>query len=119
MNVALLGASAKTDRYAYKAFKLLVSHGHKVFLINPQLADVEGEPVYPSLAALSKPIDTLTVYVGSQKLPALLNEMLAAKPKRVIFNPGTEEPKVIATLKAAGIDVWEACTLVLLRTQQF
>lgn len=119
MKVALLGASPKPDRYAYKAFKLLTQHGHDVFLVNPTLNEIEGSKVYPTLTAVPESVHTLTLYVGGQRLPPLLPDLLALKPKRVIFNPGTEEPSVMQALEQAGIEVLEACTLVLLRTNQF
>jgi uncharacterized protein len=119
MNVAVLGASDNPERYAYLAIEMLLAHGHSVLPIHPMLATVLGVPVYPSLAACPTPIDTLTLYIGSARLPSMTQEIIAAAPKRIIFNPGTECPELQAALDAAGIPWEEACTLVMLRTGQF
>lgn len=119
MNVAVLGASDNPERYAYLAIEMLLEHGHCVLPIHPTLATVLGVPVFPSLAACPAPIDTLTLYIGSARLPSMAQEIIATAPKRVIFNPGTESPELQAALDAAGIPWEEACTLVMLRTGQF
>ena len=63
--------------------------------------------------------DTVTMYVGPARQQDLVEPIIALAPKRVIFNPGTENPVAYAQLQAAGIEVIEACTLVMLRTRQF
>ena len=117
--VAVLGASPNPERYSFKAIRLLKEHGHRVLPINPAQSHIDGTEVVPSLADINTPVDTLTVYVGPAHLPALLPSILALKPGRVIFNPGTEHECAMAALDAAGIPYEEACTLVLLRTGQF
>ena len=119
-NVAILGASDRPDRFAYRADKLLQSHGHKTFLVNPNLKDVEGAKVHPSLKDLaSSSIDTLTLYVNPRILAQQLAEVIALKPKRVIFNPGTEDVRIEGELKAAGISPVRGCTLVMLDTDTY
>lgn len=117
--VAILGASKKVERYAYKAFKMLQEHGHQVVLVAPAVGEVEGIKVIEQLAEVDQPIDTLTMYVSSHISDNLEKDILKLKPARVIFNPGSENPKLEKNLKAAGIEVLEACTLVLLKTNQF
>jgi len=120
MNVAVLGASPKPDRYANKAVRLLMENGHAVIPVNPAYAEVEGLAVVPTLSALTPgSVDTLTLYMGADRLRPLLEAMIALKPRRVIMNPGTEDAEIRAKLETAGIHVEEACTLVLLRTGQF
>jgi predicted CoA-binding protein len=119
MRVAILGASDRPDRYAYMAFRMLKDYGHEVALVNPKLKEIEGVPVVPALADTKGEIDTLTMYVGPQKSNQLINEIIALKPRRVIFNPGSENDDLIRELGLAGIHVVEGCTLVLLRTNQF
>lgn len=118
-SVALLGASGNPERYAYLALKLLLEKGHRVLPVNPALAEIEGLAVTASLSDLSGPVDTLTLYVGAARLPAMAGDIIQLKPGRVIFNPGTESPELQAALDQAGIPWIEACTLVLLRTGQF
>ena len=122
-NVVILGASPKPERYAYKAMKRLQEHGHKTLLVNPGLTTIENQSVYASLKDLSaqsnEAIDTLTVYVKQDITLQVLPDILEMNPKRVIFNPGTENSKVASELSAAGIEVVEGCTLVMLSTKQF
>ncbi len=117
--VALLGASGNPERYAYLALKLLLEKSHRVLPVNPALAEIEGLEVAASLSDLTEPVDTLTLYVGAARLPAMAEEIVRLKPGRVIFNPGTESPELQAALDQAGIPWLEACTLVLLRTGGF
>lgn len=118
-NVVILGASDNPDRYSYKAFKSLTKHGHKSFLVSPTLKDLEGTPVVSDLSQVKTNIDTLTMYVNPKISADLKSKIIDLKPKRVIFNPGTENPVLESELKKAGIDVLQACTLVLLATDQF
>lgn len=118
-NVAILGASDNPERYAYKAFHMLKEYGHKPFPVHPTLTTLEGTPVVAHLRDLKTPIDTLTMYVGPKISSGLTSEILALRPRRVIFNPGSENPELQKVLAATGIAVEEACTLVLLRTHQF
>lgn len=119
MNVAVLGASDNPERYSYLAVKLLAEKGHEVFPVNPSLKEIEGRRVYPALKELPKPVDTLSVYLSPAISSKLAPEILAARPRRIIFNPGAENPELAAEAAGHGIRTLEACTLVLLRTNQF
>jgi predicted CoA-binding protein len=76
-------------------------------------------PVVPDLAQVTGPVDTVTMYVGAAISKGLADKLVSLNPKRVIFNPGAENPELQSRLTEAGIDVQEACTLVLLRTGQY
>ena len=117
--VAVLGASPKAERYSNKALHLLRAHGHRVLPVNPAQDVIDGIPVVPSLADIRVPVDTLTLYMAPAHLAAVTDAIIALHPGRVIFNPGTEDPALQARLDAAGIPWEEACTLVLLRSNQF
>jgi predicted CoA-binding protein len=119
MNVAILGASNNPERYAYLAFKLLKEYGHTPFPVTPKFAELDGVKAYPSLRDIPDKVDTLTMYVGSDISTKLSKDILDLRPRRVIFNPGSENPGLQNELSDAGIQVEEACTLVLLRTKQF
>lgn len=121
-NVLVLGASDKPDRYSYKAFHLLKQYGHNPILINPTLKEVEGTKCFPDIAAALKEnpiIDTITMYINDEKSNKVIEAMIKAKPKRVIFNPGSENNAIYDKLEQNGIESEEACTLVLLRTNQY
>lgn len=117
--IAILGASDKEDRYAYKAQKRLMEHGYAVIPVSPAGKNVLGIDGLKSLREIQQPIDTVTLYVGPKNLQPQLDDLLALQPRRVIFNPGTEDAELQDRLTDAGIHVIEACTLVLLSTDQF
>ncbi len=119
-HVVVLGATAKPERYANQAIRLLREKGiSPITPVHPKLAVSEGLPVTNKLSEVPQPVDTLTLYVGSARLEPMIDDILAIKPGRVIFNPGTESPTLQQALNTADIPWEEACTLVLLRTGQF
>ena len=117
--VVILGASDKPDRYAHKAQLMLAEHGHEVVPVHPRLQSIEGVSVVPDLSAVTGSVDTVTMYVGPAISSGLTEKLIALKPKRVLFNPGSENPTLASALNAAQIATEEACTLVLLRTGQY
>ena len=119
MNVAVLGASAKPERYSHQAVVRLMAENHTVFPVNPSLSEIHGIAVYPNLMRIPVPVETVTVYLAAKRSTPLENEFLQLKPRRVIFNPGAENPALAERLRAAGIATEEACTLVLLNTGAF
>jgi len=118
-HVVVLGASAKPNRFAYKAVRLLKHHGYSVTPVHPKLTETQDLQVVSNLSAISKPIDTLTLYVGPERLLGMIEDILAAKPARVIFNPGTESQELQTALDQASIAWQEDCTLVLLNNGRF
>jgi predicted CoA-binding protein len=117
--VAILGASNNPERYAHKALSMLREHGYRAIPVHPALNEIDGVPVSHTLGGIAERVDTLTLYVNPGRLADLLEDVVALKPRRVIFNPGTESPSARARLESAGVHCVEACTLVLLRTGQF
>lgn len=120
--VAVLGASSDTSRYAYKAMQMLEEYGHKPIPVHPREKEVLGKRVFPTLGDLAKTgqkIDTVTVYVNAAISEKYEKDFIDLKPKRIIINPGAESPKLEAALRKSGIEVQHACTLVLLRTDQY
>ena len=118
----ILGASDKVDRYSYQARSMLHEYGFRTALISPRVKLVEGEIVHPDIKsavlAVGNP-DTITMYVGASVSSQMKNEILSSQPRRVIFNPGSENADLAAALRNSGVAVLEACTLVMLRTGQF
>ena len=117
--VVVLGASPKPERYSNRAVRLLVQHGHEVVPVHPAASSIEDLPTVHGLEAISGHVDTLSVYVSAAISSPLEDLILSLRPGRVIFNPGTENPALKASLEANGIHTEEACTLVLLNTHQF
>jgi uncharacterized protein len=117
--VAVLGASPKEDRFSFKAVHLLKEYGHQPIPIHPAGHTVDGVAGLKSLDDIGGPVDTLTMYVGPDISNGELDRILRLRPRRVIFNPGAENEDLMAKLRDAGIEVVRACTLVMLRTEQF
>lgn len=117
--VAILGASPKPDRYAYKALELLHEYGHRTLPINPAFEEILGEKCYPTISEAPGPIDTVTLYLGETRSNPLIDDIISAKPRRIIMNPGAENAALAERAEEAGIEVVEGCTLVMLRTGQF
>ena len=118
-NVVVIGASNKEERYSNKAMKMLVEYGHNPIPVAPAVETVLDRKAYARLADVPGKVDTVTLYVGPKRQEGLFEQIRTIAPKRVIFNPGTENPEEYEGLRAAGIEPTEACTLVLLRTGQF
>ena len=114
----VLGASTKPDRYAFKAITMLVEKGHSVLAIGQNTGEVAGIKIYTKAIPLSK-VNTVSLYLNPARQRDYYNYIVEAKPKRVIFNPGTENPEFYQLLELNKIKVEVACTLVLLATNQF
>ena len=114
--VAVLGASTKEERYSNKAVKMLLEKGHCPIPVHPSGMSVHGLDTLKSLSEISTPIDTLTMYIGPKLSSSAYDSIVALKPRRVIFNPGSENDELAAKLEADGIEVVIACTLVMLTT---
>lgn len=115
----IIGASNNESRYSYKALKLLQEYGHDVVLLHPTLEQIDGIPVHHHLSDINENIHTITLYVNSSISSGLTDEIIALNPKRVIFNPGTENDRLMATLRQHHIVCQYACTLILLKTGQY
>ncbi len=119
MNVVIIGASPKPDRYANKAMHQLIEAGHNVILVHPNYKQIEGHPVVNSVIQIIQSIDTVTVYVNAIKSTEMMEDILALNPSRIILNPGAENDKLERKAEAKGIKVTHACTLVMLATKTF
>lgn len=119
MSTLVLGASLNPSRYSNLVVKRLIDYPEKVFLVGRSDGAVEGIPIYQDVAMITAPIDTITVYLNPQNLVPYKNYILKEKPRRVIFNPGTEDYEFMKVLKEEGIEPLEACTLVMLSNHSF
>lgn len=115
MKTLVIGASENPERYSYKAIHQLVKAGYEVNAVGLKKGNVAGVEI-----EIGKPIfdniDTITLYVGPANQPVFYDYILSLKPRRVIFNPGTENPELFKLLRENKIEVEIACTLVLLAT---
>lgn len=114
----VIGASDNPERYSYMAIQRLQKYNHPVVAVGRKQVDVSGVFVHREQVHFDD-IDTVTLYVNPKNQVEYYDYILSLKPKRVIFNPGTENPDFYKTLSKNGIEYEVACTLVLLGTGQF
>jgi predicted CoA-binding protein len=114
----VIGASENPERYSNIAIRMLREYGHPVKAVGLKkgtVADVSIESEKPEMTN----VDTVTLYIGPQHQASWETYLLEHKPRRIIFNPGTENPEFEEKARQQGIETLEACTLVLLRTGQY
>jgi predicted CoA-binding protein len=114
----ILGATPNSGRYAYMAAHRLTGHGHSIVNVGLKTGEVAGVSIEkPQI--IHHDIDTITLYVGPQNQPPLYDYILATRPKRIIFNPGTENAELQQLADDKGIETQYACTLVLLSIGEY
>ena len=114
----IIGASNNPERYSYKAAESLLNHGHEIELLGLR-PDVIFDKIIDTEKKNYEAINSVTLYVGPQRQPEYYDYILSLKPRRVIFNPGTENDEFVEILTKNGIEAEIACTLVLLSTNQY
>jgi uncharacterized protein len=119
MNVAIVGISSSEESFSRRALTLLREKGHTVYPVNPNIDIVCGLKVYPSVKDIKDSIDTMTLYLNSTRSTSLIDDLIQSKPRRIIFNPGAENPELETRALSQGIEVLNACTIVLIQTDQF
>jgi uncharacterized protein len=116
----IIGATTNQGRYAYLAARMLTEYKHEIVPVGIKDGAVFGKEI---LDIFKKPpienVHTVTMYIGPQRQPEHIDYILGLKPKRIIFNPGTENEEFIRRAEEKGIEALEACTLVMLRSYQY
>lgn len=120
MKTVIIGATTNPSRYAFLAANMLNEAGFDFVPVGIKQGKVLGKEI---LDLRTKPhidnVHTVTLYIGPQNQPEWYDYILSLKPKRIIFNPGTENPEFMDMAKKQGIEVEAACTLVLIRTNSY
>ncbi len=114
----IIGASVHPDRYSYLAGQRLQAHGHPVVALGNRSGMMGNIPIETEARAFEN-IDTVTLYLNPGRQEQYYDYILSLKPRRLIFNPGTENEVLEEKARAAGIEVLEACTLVMLASGQY
>lgn len=114
----IIGASPNPERYAYRAAHMLTMKGHNIVNVGIKKGTVAGVEIERP-GTVHDDIDTVTLYIGPHLQSQYYNYILDTKPRRVVFNPGTENAELENLLVSNGIEPVEACTLVLLSTGQY
>jgi uncharacterized protein len=109
----VIGASENPARYAYKATVALQKSQHPVVPVGLREGQINGIKILKDKPEIED-VDTVTLYVGPYNQPPLYDYILSLHPKRVIFNPGTENEEFEEMLRKKNIEPLEACTLVML-----
>lgn len=114
----VLGASTHADRYSNRAILHLLAYGHAVIAVGKSGGEVAGVTIQTEWP-VGTVIDTVTIYLNRANQAMWEERITAARPHRVIFNPGAENAALAERLRAAGAHVESACTLVMLATGQY
>jgi predicted CoA-binding protein len=117
-NTLVIGASPNAERYSHKAVLSLRQSGYPVIALgikNGQIGDVAIQKDRPE----NLNVDTVTLYLNTKAQEDWYSYIINLRPRRIIFNPGTENAELEALARIKGIDTLEACTLVLLATNQY
>ncbi len=117
--VVVLGVSDNPERFAFRAMQMLLAAGYHAIPVNPMLSEVLRQKCYPSIADVTDPIDTITLYLGAARSEPLIDVIVKSKARRIIFNPGAENEHLAAEAEKHGIEVVRDCTLVMLQTGAF
>ncbi|PSR11471.1 MAG: CoA-binding protein [Bacteroidetes bacterium] len=118
MHTLVLGASTNPSRVSYQAIQRLVHNGFQVSAVGLRTGTVAGVAIQQGLPVLDQ-VHTITLYLNPQRQNPLYEYVLGLQPKRIIFNPGTENAELAHLAKAAEIEVVYACTLVMLATGDY
>lgn len=114
----VIGASENPSRYSYLAIKKLLAHGHEVVAIGNRKGQVDTVTIGTDQEPFED-IDTVTLYLNPTNQKPYYDYILSLRPKRVIFNPGTENSELERKLSSHETNIMEACTLVMLSTGQY
>ena len=116
----IIGATPDRSRYAYLAAQMLTEYDHEIVPLSIKKGEVFGKEIFdlrkkPSI----ENVDTVTLYIGPQNQPEWYDYIIGLKPRRIIFNPGTENDQLEKMAEEKGIETIEGCTLVMLRSRQY
>ena len=117
-NTLVLGASKNPQRYSYLAMHKLKAYGHPVMAIGKREGSVNNIEIVTGTPPF-KDVDTVTLYLNPINQKPYYDYIISLNPKRIIFNPGTENDELVSLAREKGIEVLDACTLVMLSTNQY
>lgn len=118
MKTLVLGTSIKPHRFSYKAVQRLVDHNHEVVAFGLKEGEISGVTIDTELQQYND-IHTVTLYLNPTVQEEYYEYIVSLQPKRVIFNPGTENPAFFKELTEKGVKCLSACTLVMLASNQY
>jgi len=119
MKTLIMGASTDPHRFSFRAAHMLVDYGHEIALFGRSSGEIAGIAIRGELPEASAGVELVTWYLKAEHQDAYKAQIFALKPKRMIFNPGAENPSLMKEAEALGIDCVEDCTLVMLQQGRF
>lgn len=114
----VMGASTNPGRYSYKAIKMLQRYGHPVVAVGKKADELDGLKIEKEHIEFDG-VDTVTLYLNPMNQRQYYDYIIGLNPKRVIFNPGTENPELYTLLRQNNIEVEVGCTLVMLSVNHY
>jgi predicted CoA-binding protein len=114
----VIGASENPLRYSFLAVEKLKKYGHPVVAVGAKPGHIGNTEILAGQPFIED-VDTITLYINPSLQTQMESYIFSLKPKRILFNPGTENPDLEKKAGSLGIKTKEACTLVLLGTGQF
>lgn len=118
LKTVVLGASTNPDRASYRATLSLARSGEIVIPVGIREGHIGNIPILTNQPDIEE-VDTLTLYVGPRHQPGLYDYILSLQPRRIIFNPGTENPELFQMAEERGISAINACTLVMVALNDY
>ena len=115
----IMGASDDPSRFAFMALQQLTDHGIQVVLVNPKGGNIAGHTVFQSPSDVPETIDTVTLYIRPELVEQQMEKIAETNPRRIIFNPGTESRIAADYFASKGIQVVNACTLIMLQNGHY
>ncbi|PKQ63402.1 CoA-binding protein [Labilibaculum filiforme] len=114
----IIGASLNPERYSYKAAAKLLENGHDIYMLGNKAGTLFDREIVKEQTSCAD-VDTVTMYVSAKNQVSYYDYIISLQPRRVIFNPGTENTAFAENLNSHGIKTEESCTLVLLATNSY
>jgi hypothetical protein len=118
IHVVVLGASPDPGRYSYRAVRQLVKRNYEVVAIGKKkglIGDILIETGQPPI----QDVHTILIYLSPHHQGEIFDYVLSLRPKRVIFNPGTESPEFEEILISHNVEVVHDCSLVMMAMDRF
>jgi predicted CoA-binding protein len=116
--VVVLGASPNPERFSYKAVKLLISNSYHVVAIGKHEGFIGNVPIITGQPALAD-VHTVLIYLAPHHQGEIFDYVISLRPRRVIFNPGTESPEFEEWLESYNIEIVHDCSLIMMATGRF
>lgn len=110
--IAIIGASTDRRKYGNKAVRAFRDGGWTVYPVNAKELEIEGLRAYASIADVPEPIDRISMYVPPAVGATMLEAIAAKRPVELFFNPGSEDPAVLAKARDLGLNPINACSIV-------